>query len=117
MFVPHKPHPFGNKYHTIACALYKVIDCVEIVERKDRLRETGRKEFDEKGDKEGLLIWVYNTPWSMGKVVARYSGFCVLEEIILMVKKGVFGSKLVKKWRYYPKLVSSKEIIQHMQRK
>ena len=41
MFVPHKPHPCGNKYHTIACAIYKVIYNAEIVEGKDRPRVIG----------------------------------------------------------------------------
>ena len=35
MFVPHKPHPFGNEYHTIACAKYKVIYNVEIAEGRN----------------------------------------------------------------------------------
>ena len=31
-FVPYKIYPFGNKYHTIACALFIVICRVDIVE-------------------------------------------------------------------------------------
>ena len=34
MFVPRKPHTFGNDYHTFACAKYKVIYNVKIVEGK-----------------------------------------------------------------------------------
>ena len=35
MFFLRKPRPFGNMYHTIACAKYDVIYNVEIVEGKD----------------------------------------------------------------------------------
>ena len=36
MFVPRKPHPFGNKYHTIACGMSLITFCFEIVEGKDK---------------------------------------------------------------------------------
>ena len=45
MFVPRKSHPFGNEYHTIACAKYKDIYNVDIVEGKDRPIVMGKKEF------------------------------------------------------------------------
>ena len=35
IFVPRKPHPFGNEYHTILCAESKVIYNFDIVEGKD----------------------------------------------------------------------------------
>ena len=31
MFVPRKPHPFGNEYHTIADALTMIIWGIELV--------------------------------------------------------------------------------------
>ena len=37
MFVPSKPHSFGDKYHTIVCAKSKVIYNVEIREGEDLL--------------------------------------------------------------------------------
>ena len=43
MFDPHKPHPLGKKYHTIACAESKVIYNVEIVEGKDQPKVMGKK--------------------------------------------------------------------------
>ena len=46
MFVPHKPRPFGNEYHTTACAKYKVIYNVEILEGKDRPIVMGENEFE-----------------------------------------------------------------------
>jgi hypothetical protein len=35
MTVGRKPSPFGNEYHTMACAVLHVIFCIEIVEGKD----------------------------------------------------------------------------------
>ena len=46
MFVPRKPHPFRNEYHTIACAEYKFIYNVEVVEEKEQPRVMGKKEFE-----------------------------------------------------------------------
>ena len=41
MFVPHKSHPFGNKYYKISCDKSKFIYNVEILERKYRPRVMG----------------------------------------------------------------------------
>ena len=49
IFVPCKPHPFGNKYHTIVCALYKVIYHVEIIEGEDCKRGIGSKDLTIRG--------------------------------------------------------------------
>mmetsp|Transcript_20701 Transcript_20701/g.22957 ORF Transcript_20701/g.22957 Transcript_20701/m.22957 type:complete len:153 (-) Transcript_20701:140-598(-) len=40
IFIPHKPHPFSNEYHTIAEGLTNVLFRVEIVEGKDSLTKT-----------------------------------------------------------------------------
>jgi Transposase IS4 len=34
MFVPRKPHPFGNEYHSVACGLSSVMWGIELVEGK-----------------------------------------------------------------------------------
>ena len=39
MFVPRKPHPFGNEYHSICCGLSGVMFAIELVEGKDRPKE------------------------------------------------------------------------------
>ena len=44
-------------------------------------------------------------------------GLCVLEVLIPMVEKGVFGSQLIKKRRYWPKGVPSEDILWHIQDK
>ena len=56
MFIPHNPHPFGNEYHTIACAKSKVIYNVDIVEGGDQLRVMSKKDFEEKGVTAGWMV-------------------------------------------------------------
>ena len=85
MFFPCKPHPFGNRYHTIACAKSKIIYNVEILEGKDQPRVVGNKDFDDKGTTAGLMVRTKNTLWGTGKVVVMDSAFCVLEGLISMV--------------------------------
>ena len=36
MFVPRKPRPFGNEYHTICCGVTGILFAMELVEGKDR---------------------------------------------------------------------------------
>ena len=67
MFVPHKPHPFGNECKKIVCAEYNVIYNIEIVEGKDQPRVMGKKEFGEKGVMDGLTVSMKNTLWGTGK--------------------------------------------------
>ena len=43
VFCPRKPWPFGNEYHSIACALSSIIFFVELVEGRDRAKELGEK--------------------------------------------------------------------------
>ena len=39
MYVPRKPHPTGNKFHTICCGLTNIMLGIEIVEEKDEPKE------------------------------------------------------------------------------
>ena len=63
----------------------------------------GRKEFDEKGETVGLMVWMSNTSWITGKVVVINSGFCVMEGLILIYEQGVFGLSLINKQYHWPK--------------
>ena len=36
MVVPHKPHPLGNEWHTIACGISSILFWMELVEGKDQ---------------------------------------------------------------------------------
>ena len=78
------------------------------MEGKDQPRVMGKKEFEEKGATDGLMVMTTNQLWGTGKVVVMDSRFCVLEGLISMVEKGVFGSELIKKRRYWPKGVPNR---------
>ena len=65
----------------------------------------------EQHGKTGLLfLRLRETIFDTGKVVILDSGFCVLQAIMSLKKKGVFASALVKKRRYWPKHVKGDEI-------
>ena len=106
MFVPRKPWPFGNEWHTICCATSGVMYAIELVEGKDRPRELGSPEYDNHGGKTvGLLLRLTKQLWNLGKVVVLDSGFCVARALTELAKKGVFATALIKKRRYWPKHV------------
>jgi hypothetical protein len=56
MFVPRKPHPMGNEYHSICCGISGIMYAIELVEGKDRPRELPPKKHHEKGRTAGLLL-------------------------------------------------------------
>jgi hypothetical protein len=106
MFVPRKPWPFGNEYHTIACGVSEILYRMELVEGKDEPKEgRGRKEFDELGKTVGLLLRLTRSLWGTAKVVVLDSGFCVLQGIVELKKRGVFAAALIRKRRYWPKWI------------
>ena len=74
----------------------------------------GNKEFEEKGVTAGLMARTTKPLWGTGKVVVVGSGLYVLEGLISMVEKGVLGSALINKRRYWPKGVPEEEILWHM---
>ena len=41
MFVPRKPWPFGNEYHTVCCCTSGIMWGIELVEGKDRPAQIG----------------------------------------------------------------------------
>jgi len=93
IFIPCKPHPFGNEYHTIADGLANILFWVEIVEGKDSPNIPVK--FNAKGKTVGLLLCLIRGIWqSGGRVVILDSGFCVLQGIVDLMKKAVFSSAL-----------------------
>ena len=57
MFVPCKPWPFGNEYHTIGCSTSGIIWGIDLVEGKDHPRALGQQEFNNMGSSTvGLLL-------------------------------------------------------------
>ena len=97
MFVPRKPWPFGNEYHSICCAKTGIMFQVELVEGKDRPTGLPPKQFNEQGKTVGLLLRLTKPIWGTSKVVILDSGFCVLKGIIALRQQGVFSSALIKK--------------------
>ena len=51
--------------------------------------------------------------WNKGQILILDSGFCVLNGIVALAKKGVFASALIKKKRYWPKYIKGEEIKEH----
>ena len=118
MFVPHKPQPFGNEYHTVCCCTSGIMWGIDLVEGKDRPRALGQQEFDNMGSTVGLLLQMLPPPppppiFHKGYGVILDSGFCVLKAIIKLRKKGVFASVLIKKQRYWPKFIRGHDIKAH----
>jgi Transposase IS4 len=117
MFVPRKPHPYGNEWHSICCGLSGLMFAVELVEGRDRPIERPQEKYDECGKTGGLLIRLTEKLWGTGSVVVLDSGFCVLKALIELRNKGVFAAAVVKKRRYWPKHVDGEGIKAHFDNK
>ena len=116
MFVPRKPWPFGNEYHSTCCGISGIMFAVELVEGRDSPKEI-KPNFNEMGKTVGLLLRLTRSIWNEGKIVILDSGFCVLKGIIELRKKGVFGAALIKKRRYWPKFVKGDDNIKQFEDK
>eukprot|EP00594_Rhizosolenia_setigera_P000610 CAMPEP_0178944722 /NCGR_PEP_ID=MMETSP0789-20121207/3318_1 /TAXON_ID=3005 /ORGANISM="Rhizosolenia setigera, Strain CCMP 1694" /LENGTH=700 /DNA_ID=CAMNT_0020624495 /DNA_START=47 /DNA_END=2146 /DNA_ORIENTATION=- len=115
MFVPRKPHPFGNEYHTMACGLCTIIFVVLLVEGKDRPVELDvGNSYSAMGKTVALLLTMCESIFQSGRVVVLDSGFCVLQGIVELYKKGVFAAAYIKKRRFWPKYVKGDDIDKFM---
>lgn len=117
MFVPRKPWPFGNEYHTVCCGLSGIMWGIELVEGKDAPRERPKPPYENLGKTVGLLLRMLTPIYHTGKVVVLDSGFCVVKGIVELLKQGVFAAALIKKRRYWPRYVRGDEIRQHFDSK
>ena len=90
---------------------------MELVEGKDRPSHLGPKEFHDKGKTVGLLLRLTKPIWSKEKIVVMDSGFYVLNGLVELKKKGVFGHALIKKRRYWPKYIDGDEAAHHFDSK
>ena len=114
MFVPRKPWPFGNEYHSICCCTSGLMWQIELVEGKDSPKEKPPAEYEEiGGNTTSLLLRLCSPIFHTGKLVILDSGFCVLQAIIELKKRGVYSSALIKKRRYWPKYIKGDDIRQH----
>lgn len=89
VFCPRKPHPFGNEYHSICCGQSGVMFKIEMVEGNDRPPELSKDPPNKRTI--GLLLRLCEDLYNRGKVVILDSGFCVLEGIIELQKRGVYA--------------------------
>ena len=117
MFVPRKPWPFGNEYHSVCCCTSGIMWGTEMVEGKDHPQQLGRPEHDNLGSTIGLLLRILTPIFFKGFIVILDSGFCILKGIIELRKKGVFASALIKKRRYWPRFIHGDEIKDHFSNK
>ena len=113
MFVPRKPHPFGNEYHTVCCSLSGILWGLELVEGKDAPQQRPQPLHQNLGNTVGLLLRILAPIFGYACVVILESGFCVLKGIVELKKRGVFASALIKKRRYWPKFIRGDDIKDH----
>ena len=90
---------------------------MDLREGKDWPQNLGHKEFDNIGKTTGILLQLTKPVWSTGKVFVLDNGFCVLQAIVEIKKRGLFAVALIKKRRYWPKYVPCNEIIAHFNNK
>ena len=100
MFVPRKPHTMGNEYSSICCGLSEIIFTIDMVERKDALRERDQPEYHENGKTGGLLLRLCESIFHTGNVVILDSIFCVLTVFTVLKKMGIHDLVLIKKRIY-----------------
>ena len=84
---------------------------VELVEGKEHPRQAGSREFEVLGGKTvGLLFLMMKGYFDTGMCVILDSVFCVLKRLIQLRKKGVFACSVIKKRRYWPAMVTGKDM-------
>ena len=112
VFFPCKPHPKGNEYHTICCGESGIMYGWEIVEMRDNPITMGWPESDKNPNMNtvGLMLWPMKALCITGKAVIMNSGFFFFKGILEMTKRGVYGSELIKKRRYWPRGVMYMEL-------
>jgi hypothetical protein len=78
MFVPRKPHPFGNKYHSICCAEMMIMYAIKLVEGLDTPPQIPGDPNERLGKTVGLLLRLCKSIYLRGFVLILDSDFCVL---------------------------------------
>ena len=65
----------------------------------------------------GTLLRLTEPVWGSDRVFVLDSGFCVLQAIVELRKKGLFAAALIKKRRYWPKYIPGDSILAHFTEK
>ena len=81
-----KPHPFGNKYHSICCGLSEIMFYIGLVEGKYHSGDTPPNKYNMIGKTAVLRVRICRHIYSTGNVVILYSCFCVLQESVELRK-------------------------------
>ena len=84
---------------------------VELVEGKYHPHQAGPLEFEElSGETVGLFLRMMRSYFATGRYVILDSGFCVLKGLVHLRKMGDFACDIIKNRRYWPSMVSGKDI-------
>jgi len=113
-FVPRKPHPFGNEYHSIYCSLCGIMFAILLVEGKDAPDRRPAHPTEAKGKTASLLLRLCKSLYGTGTIVILDSVFCVLQALVELRKLGVYSSAVIKKRRYWPRHIDGGAIDAHM---
>ena len=89
-----------------------------LVGGRDRLKELVRSDFETVPWTSTMaLMWMMTKPlWVTGKTVIMESGLCVLKVLIGIYKRGVYGSLVAKKRRYWPGGIYGYQINAHFEK-
>ena len=103
MYVPRKPNPSGNEYHSIADGDQgkPIMWRVKLQEGKDRPMDSNNKprfptKFENKSKTSALMLNMTKPIHNTGTVVTMDSGFCVAAVILALHHVGVYGQALIK---------------------
>jgi hypothetical protein len=110
-YVERKPMPWGNLFHTCACAMSKVIFSLEIMEGKDRPPWKEMAEFEDlfntssvtKTKVGGLIMRMAKPLFNRQSIVVHDSGFSCVPAMKQLLHRGVHSSMLFKKKRCFPR--------------
>ena len=94
VFCPGKLFPFGNKYHTMCCAVKCIMFVIDLVKGRDCLSELPSLDPGRLRNTVSLLLRMYKTIVGTGKVLILDSGFCVLNGLIQLMKRGFYAGAL-----------------------
>jgi hypothetical protein len=87
MFVPRKPWPFGNEFHTIACGVSGILYATELVEGNGEPREKPEAEFSSISKTVGLLLRLTKSIRGQRSVSSWTAAF-VLSKALWNLRKG-----------------------------
>jgi len=94
MYVPRKPWPYGNEFHAVACSETGIIWCIDLREGKDRSpHKPAELTYGpyKMGVTAAVMCRLTKAIHGTGRVVVWDSGFCVVEGLIELFKRGVFA--------------------------